>query len=360
MMRRGQAIPVLMPCLLVAAVGAAASEGHQKLYVLHSNADDMSVVDVATNRLIKTIQVGELPHGIASPRSQDVLYVATEGDNSLTVVDPVKDEVVRKYPIFGVRPNEIEVTSDGRYIYVPALGDGVYEVFDTVEEKIIARIPTDGFPHNVVVSPDDRYMYLSPMDRGRREAETVAKRGLPTSLNKKIYIVETKTHSVVGTIPTENTPRPIAVSPDGTRLYVNTDDFLGFLVLDLPGGKVLSRAEYDLTAEEKATPSRSHGIGVTPDQREVWSTDINHGLVHVFDVTVDPPRQIARLKTGRTPLWLTMTPDGKTVYVANTADDTLSVFDRATKKEKTRIQLEKGKAPKRMLVLTVPEGPRTP
>ena len=49
-----------------------------------------------------------------------------------------------------------------------------------------------------------------------------------------------------------------------------------------------------------------------------------------------------------------MTPDGKTVYTANTADDTISVFDRATKKERTRIQLPKGKAPKRMLVLTVP------
>ncbi len=57
---------------------------------------------------------------------------------------------------------------------------------------------------------------------------------------------------------------------------------------------------------------------------------------------------------GNTPLWLTMTPDGQTVYTANTADDTISVIDRAAKKERTSIQLPKGKAPKRMLVLTVP------
>ena len=57
---------------------------------------------------------------------------------------------------------------------------------------------------------------------------------------------------------------------------------------------------------------------------------------------------------GNTPLWLTMTPEGQTVYTANTADDTISVIDRAAKKERTRIQLPKGKAPKRMLVLTVP------
>ncbi len=83
-------------------------------------------------------------------------------------------------------------------------------------------------------------------------------------------------------------------------------------------------------------------------------TVINREFVHVFDVTGDEPRQIARMKTGRTPLWLTITPDGKTVYIANTADDNISAFDVATKTEVARIQLEKGKAPKRMLVVNVP------
>ena len=162
---------------------------------------------------------------------------------------------------------------------------------------------------------------------------------------------------MVATIPTENAPRPIAISPDGQRLYVNTDNLLGFLVLDLPGRKILHRVTYDLlTAEEKAIPSRSHGIGVTPDQREVWSTDVNRGLVHVFDITKNPPQQITRFKTGNIPSWVTLTPDGKTIYVANTGDDTVSVIDVAGKKERAQIQVGKGKAPKRMLVLTVSSG----
>ena len=297
----------LVLLLLSASVGTAQA-GHQKLYVLSSKADDITVIDVATDQIIGSVKVGPFPHGIAAPKSQDVLYVSTEGDLGLTMVDPVHDEVVKQYHIFGRSPNEIEVTSDGRYVYVPASDDGVYEVFDTGKEKIIARIPTNGFPHNVVVSPDDKYMYLSPVGQLRRLVEQMAERGLPTTENEKIYIVATSTHSVVATIPTGNSPRPIAVSPDGKRLYVNTDDLLGFLVLDLAGRKLLSRAAYDLTAEERAVPSRSHGIGVTPDGREVWSTDVNHGLVHVFDVTTDPPRPIARFETGRTPLWLTVTP----------------------------------------------------
>ncbi len=340
--------------LTLALLGAGSNKRRQKLYILSSHGDDMTVVDVASNEIIKTVKVGLEPHGIAAPKAEDVLWVATEGDRTLTAVDPIKDEVIAKYPIFGRRPNEIEITSDGRYIYLPALGDGVYEVFDTVQKKIIARIPTDGYPHNVVVSPDDRYMYLSPYDRGKTPAEKVAAQGWPTSLNKKIYIVDTRTHTVVDTIPTGNTPRPIVLSKDGKRLYVNTDDFMGFLVLDIPGRKVLRHVAYDLTAEEKAIASRSHGIGITPDQREVWSTDTNHSLVHVFDNTKDPPRQIARVGTGKIPYWMVFTPDGKTVYIANTGDDTVSVIDVAAKEERTRIQVGKGKAPKRMLVLTVP------
>jgi YVTN family beta-propeller protein len=359
-MKQQRLVQTLLFCAMAAVLSAEPGTGQQKLFVLCSLTDQMAVVDVATNKVIKMIKVGALPHGIATPKSQDVLYVSIEGDqktegsSGLTVVNPIKDEVIKEYHVLGLRPNEIDVTSDGRFVYVPARGPGVYEVFDTVKEEIIARIPVDGFAHNVLVSPDDRYMYLSAYDRGSRSAEEVAAAGQPTTFNKKIYVVDTSTHSVVATIPTGEAPRPIAISPDGQRLYVNTDNLMGFLVLDLPGRKVLHRVTYDLTPEELAIRSRSHGIGVTPDQKEVWSTDVNHGLIHVFDITQDPPRQIARVKTGSSPSWVTFTPDGKTIYVSNAGDDTVSVIDVASKKERARIQLKKGTAPKRMLVLTVP------
>ena len=329
---------------------------HKKLYVLHSNSDTLSVIDVVSNKELKTIQVGNLPHGIASPASHEVLWVSAEGDDSLTLIDTRRDEVLQRGLRVGRRPNEIDVTSDGSILYVPALGDGVYEVFDTRLEKVVARIPTDGFPHNALVSPDDSFMVLSPMDRGDRPIERLQELGLQTSLNENIYVVDLSNHSVVAKIPTGDAPRPIALSPDGKRLFVNRDELMGFLVIDLEKRAVVAEVTLELTEEERATASRCHGIGVTPDGREVWTTDINHGLVFAFDLTQDPPRQIARMQTGRSPLWLTITPDGQTVYVANTADDSISAFDVATKTEKARIQLAKGTSPKRMLALEVPLG----
>ena len=337
----------LSPAIVYAAVVACVAAGWagptpvvaaEKLYVLSSHGDDMAVIDVATDKILRYVKVGAQPHGIAAPRSQDILWVANEHDSTLTAVDPLTDKVIGTYSGFGGRLNEIEITPDGRFIYVPAYSDGTYEVFDTQKKKIIKRIPVKGKPHNVVTSSDGRRMYLSPL-----------------APNNDIYVVDTSTHSVITTIDVANGARPIAISPDDKWLYVNTDNLLGFLVLDLASNKIVATCRYKLTEEEEFVRSRSHGIAVTPDGKEIWSCDVTHNLIHAFDATQFPPKHIARVATGGHPYWVAMTPDGKTLYVPNTADDTISVIDVRGKKERARIQIGKGKGPKRMLVLMVPD-----
>ncbi len=332
----------------------ADAETHQKLYVLHSLGNELSIVDVATQKIIGTLIVGEEPHGVASPDSQKLLYVTIEGTDKLVVVDTQQDKVVKEYDFIGTRPNEHDITSDGRIVYLPILGDGIYQVFDTEKEAVIAEIPTDGFPHNVVFSPDDKYAYLSPMDRGFMSAKGAESQGYQSSLNNKIYIVDMETHKTIATIDTGDAPRPIAISPDGKFLYVNTDGLQGFLTLDLEKREIISRVEYSLTDREKARPSRTHGIWVTPDGKEVWTCDVNRGLIFGFDATQNPPVQVARVETNTPAYWLEGTPDGKTLYVSSAPGDVVSVIDIASRTLTGVIQLPKGSAPKRLLVVDVP------
>jgi YVTN family beta-propeller protein len=327
----------------------------QKLYVLSSEGQDMAVIEVASNRILAHVEVGDRPHGIAAPRSQDILYVSTEHDNGLTVVDPRTDTVVKKYSVFGGRPNEIDITSDGRFIYLPILKDGVYQVFDTVAEKIVAEFPTDGLPHNAVISPDDRFAYLSPMDRGNKPGLVMKVAGYPSSENEKIYVADISSHEVIATIDTGGTPRPIAISPDGRKLYVNRDGLQGFVVLDLERREIAATVEYALTDRQRAIPSRSHGLFAAPNGRDLWVSDVNNGLVFLFDVSQTPPKQIARIDTGASVYWLTGTPDGKRIYTSSPGDDRVTVIDTASRKVTATIELSKGSAPKRMLVLDVPD-----
>ena len=83
--------------------------------------------------------------------------------------------------------------------------------------------------------------------------------------------------------------RPFTVNAAQTRCYVNVNELLGFEVGDLTTGKKLHRVE--VQGSEKGPVKRhgcpSHGIGLTPDERELWLCDGHNNAVHVFDNTVD-------------------------------------------------------------------------
>jgi YVTN family beta-propeller protein len=326
--------------LIPAIYGAEPAKGiRQKLYVTNSAGDDVTVVDVATNKPIGRIVVGPHPHGIAAPASQDVIYVTIEGarPGELVWIDPYTDKVTRRMAI-GPAPNQLAVTPNGKFAYIPA-SDGYYEVVDLAQAKIIARIETGGRPHNTVCSADGKHMYLAPM-------------GDP----HKVTVVDVATHTPVGTIAFGDVVRPIALSLDEKRLYAEVDGLVGIEVADVDARKRIHRITAELTEAARQEPSRSHGLGIRPDQKEVWEADVEHHEVHVYDVTADKPRQIATVPIGSQVYWLTFRPDGKTCYVSARGNGEVAAIDTQTKQIVDRIPV--GKAPKRLIVVTLPEQSR--
>jgi YVTN family beta-propeller protein len=309
------------------------------LYVTNSTGDDVSVIDVATLKPIGRIEVGPHPHGIAVPASQDVIYVTIEGRSpgELVWIDPVTDKVTRRMDI-GPAPNQLAVTPDGKFAYVPT-SDGYYEVIDLAQAKIIERIFTGGRPHNTVCSADGKRMYLAPM-------------GSP----KKVTIVDVATHKAIGEIPFSDVVRPVAVSRDEKRFYAEVDGLVGIEVADVASRKLIHRVHAELPAEQKTAASRSHGLGIRPDQQEVWECDVEHHDVHVYDITGERPKQIATIPIGSQIYWLTFRPDGKVCYVSARGAGEVAAVDTTTKKIIGRIPV--GKEPKRLIVLTLPEKGR--
>ena len=346
---------ILTAVLLVSGLTLTAQSPavHEKLYISLETTDNVAVVDLATFKQTKTLTVGSHPHGQASPRSQDKLYVASEVGGVVTLIDTIKDEVVKTFNVgFGTEPQNGAITPDGRFLYQPSYA-GYYQVFDTQKEEIIEYIHTLGIGHNTVMDPNGRFVYLLPIAGGEGHWKRPSL-GLPRTQPKEVTVVDARTHKVVGTIPTGTGPRPGTISGDGKFLYMNVDDLMGFLVIDTAARKVVSKATYTLTPDEQAVRSRSHGIAVANDGKEVWSNDVVHNLTFVFDVTVSPPKQIARFAVGRQPYWIVPSKDSKTIYVACPSSDELIAFDVVSKKEKGRIQFPKGSHPTRMLVVAAP------
>ncbi len=350
-------VAVVVALCLAGTFSTFAQSGgvHEKLYVMLGNfdKDNMTIIDVATNKTIKTMTVGAHPHGIASPKSQDVLYIASETEGTVTKLDTVRDQVIKTIGGFGVEPQESDITPDGRFLYQPSYA-GYWQVWDTKKEETIEYIHTLGIGHNTLISPDGKFAYLFPIAGGPGHWKRPSL-GLPRTQPKEVTVVDTSTHKVAGIIPVGDGPRPPAFAPDGKRIFMNIDNLLGFVVIDVAQRKVVSRAQMVLTPEEQAIRSRSHGIIATPDGKEVWTNDVVHNVVHVFDVTVDPPKDIARMPVGKQPYWNVVSKDGKTIYVACPSDDIVIAFDTATKKEKARFTFPAGSHPTRMIIVAAPK-----
>jgi hypothetical protein len=92
----------------------------------------------------------------------------------------------------------------------------------------------------------------------------------------------------------------------------------------------------------KRTPKRhgcpSHGVGLTPDEKEIWVVDGPNSHVHVFDATVMPPKQTASVKLREQPGWVTFSLDGRYAYPS-----TGEVVDTKTKRILVALQDEKGR-----------------
>ena len=107
------------------------------------------------------------------------------------------------------------------------------------------------------------------------------------------------------------------------------NDLLGFEVGDIRTGRMLHRVE--VSGFEKGPVKRhgcpSHGIGLTPDEKEIWLADGPNSRMHVFDATVMPPTQVTSIQLRDQPGWITFSLDGRYAYPS-----TGEVIDTATKK----------------------------
>jgi YVTN family beta-propeller protein len=330
-------IAVLVLCIPpLARAGEPSGKVHQKLYVTNSAGDDVTVIDVATHKQLGRIEVGPNPHGIAAPASHDVIYVTIEGGKpgELVTIDPRTDKVVRRMTV-GPAPNQLAVTPDGKLAYVPC-SDGYWDVVDLKQQMVVERIFTGGRPHNTLCSPDGKHMYLAPM-------------GAP----KKVTIVDAATHKAIGTIPFSNVVRPIALSRDEKRLFANVDGLVGIEEADVERHEMIHRVPAELADQHRKVASRSHGLAIRPDQKEIWECDVEHFEVHVYDITGAKPKQTATIPIGSRVYWLIFRPDGKLCYVSARGANAVAAVDTETKKIVAR--LEVGKEPKRLIVVDVPE-----
>ncbi len=158
---------------------------------------------------------------------------------------------------------------------------------------------------------------------------------------------------VIDEIPFSNVVRPPALSKDEKRFYQHIDGLLGFEVADIKTRKVIAKVRHTIPKDLQAKGSRSHGLAIRPDQKEIWSCNVEHGIVHIHDSTTNDFPEITQIKMIDRVYWLCFTPDSKYAYISVRGANKVCVIDCKSKKIVTHIPV--GDTPKRNLVLVLPD-----
>lgn len=255
--------------------------------------------------------------GIAASARTGRLYVTTIG--RLGCIDVATDRLVWQKELEG-GCDRLAISPDGALLYVPSFEGPHWNVVDAATGDRITKIVTNSGAHNTLFSADGRRVFLA---------------GLRSPL---LSIADPMTHQVVQTVgPFSNSIRPFTVDGDRTLCYVNVNELLGFEIGDIRSGKKLHRVEVQgyKTGPVKRHGCPSHGIGLTPDEREVWVCDGHNNAVHVFDNTVLPPKQLTTIEVRDQPGWITFSIDGSHAYPS-----TGEVFDTRSKQRVVALQDE--------------------
>ncbi|MGZ3624268.1 MAG: YncE family protein [Ktedonobacteraceae bacterium] len=332
---------VMLPLIFLAREGTGTARAdttiHHYLYVFPDQT--VYVYDMDNN--FQLVQQISLPmtsggRGIIADPAGGFLYLSYHGDGgihgngSLLKYDLIHNQVVwtQNYS-FGIDSGAI--TPDGSTIYMPdgeAAYDGTWHIINTSDGSIKGTIftVTGNAAHNTIVGFSGQHVYLGGLN------------------NPTFFVASTSTNKISETIgPLVGGVRPFTINGSESLVFTTHTGFLGFQVSNLNTGKILYTVPVNgFTAPAGSTST--HGISISPDEKELYLIDTPNSYVHVFNISGLPtnaPTQVANIQLNpamggtESPCiydcgkegWLSHVADGRYAIVGDSGD----VIDTTTR-----------------------------
>ncbi len=233
--------------------------------------------------------------GVAVSQQLNSIFISTlEG---LQRIDLSTEKLVWEIPFEG-GCDRMSITPDGKTMYLPSLEKDFWNVVDCETGKIISKITVHERAHNTIIGLAGKQAYMADI------------------ASPYLHIADTRAHKIVSKVgPFSAGVRPFTVNGAETLAFVNVNELLGFEVGDIKTGKVL--ASVPVLGWDKGPVRRhgnpSHGIALTPDEKEVWVADGHNMRIHIFSAS-PPYQQQTTIPLIDMPGWITFSMDGKFAY----------------------------------------------
>jgi YVTN family beta-propeller protein len=207
----------------------------------------MLVIDLATQKVVNKLDFGRgvRPHCIINDKKSGLLYVTTELDKAVTIIDPHTLTIVGSIPTNQEESHMLAISHDGRRGYTANVGPGTVSVLDLAARRFVTTIPIAKTTQRISISNDDSMVFTSDQDKPRMavidtvtnkiktwiELPSIGYGSAPTPDGKTLLVtlltgnalaaVDLKTLKVVQTIKVGERPQEVLVRPDGKVAYVS-------------------------------------------------------------------------------------------------------------------------------------------
>jgi YVTN family beta-propeller protein len=254
------------------------------------------------------------------------IFVTNEASGDLSVIDAKTSSVIATVPL-GKRPRGIQATADGRLLYVALSGspvagpgvdestlpppersaDGIAEIdAATLKVRRVIRSGTD--PEQLAVSRDGSKLYIANEDAAQ------------------LSVVDVASGNTIARVKIGEEPEGVAVRPDGAITYVTSEGDNAVFAIDSATNQLVKRIEVG---------ARPRSIGFLPDGSKAYVTLENDGSIAVIDSRAHTLlKHITLQGQGATPkprpMGIAVVPDGSSVLVTTGSFGSLFFIDPAT------------------------------
>jgi YVTN family beta-propeller protein len=305
-----------------------------QLFVTNERSGDLSVIDLATERVVATVPLGKRPRGIKLSPDRSLLYVALSGSpiagpgvdestlppadkqaDGIGIVD-VKTRTLLEVLPGGSDPEQVDVSADGRWLFVANEDVAQASVINAADGKTLYTTKVGGEPEGVNIRPDGKVVYVTSEEDG------------------EVFVIDAVKPRLITRFAVGPRPRSTAFLPDSSRAYVTSENSGTIAVVDAIAHRVISTIQ--LTGEL----IRPMGAVASADGRLVFvSTGRGKRLV-VIDTATNQPT--ASIEVGDRPWGLAVSSDGSRAYTANGPSNDVSIVDVKAGAVKARITVGEG------------------
>jgi len=228
-----------------------------------TDGSNMVVIDLAARKVVGNVDFGHgvrPHHPVIGPRD-GLLYVTTELDKTISIIDPKTLKIVGSIPTEQAESHMLAISHDGRRGYTANVGPGTVSVLDMQARKTLKVIPISGNTQRISISPDDRWVFTADQTKPRLAVIDTQTNGVkqwillisvgygsaPTPDGKwllvalsdvnKVAMIDLGTMQVARNVDVAAYPQEVVVSPDGKTAYVSCIHANKVAVIDIASGK---------------------------------------------------------------------------------------------------------------------------